>query len=67
MTAGGIAEVAGAVVLIGGGLWLYRRRVPDDGSYGSQGAVILFIIAAILLIHGLGLMDYRPSPAELGQ
>jgi len=27
--------------------------------------VLTFIIAAILLIHGLGLMQYHPSPAEM--
>ena len=42
------------------GIFVYRRG-------GSQGAVILFVIAALLLIHGLGLLDYRPSPSELGQ
>jgi hypothetical protein len=62
-----MVEIGVAALMLVGGVWLYRRRAPDDGSYGSQGAVILFIIAAILLIHGLGLMEYRPSAAELGQ
>jgi uncharacterized membrane protein (UPF0136 family) len=53
-----IIEVAVAVLLILGGLIGYRRG-------GNQGAVLTFIIAAILLIHGLGLMQYRPSPAEI--
>jgi len=55
-----IIEVAVAVLLILGGLIGYRRG-------GNQGAVLMFIIAAILLIHGLGLMHYRPSPAEMGR
>jgi len=55
-----IIEVAVAVLLIVGGLIGYRRG-------GNQGAVLMFIIAAILLIHGLGLMHYRPSPAEMGR
>ena len=60
MTLRSITEVAVAVLLILGGLIGYRRG-------GNQGAVLMFIIAAILLIHGLGLMQYRPSPAEMGQ
>jgi uncharacterized membrane protein (UPF0136 family) len=60
MTPRSIIEVAVAVLLILGGLVGYRRG-------GNQGAVLSFIIAAILLIHGLGLMQYRPSPAEMGQ
>lgn len=66
MTAGAIAEVALAAVLLVGGIWLYRRNAPVDG-YGSQGAVILFVVAAILFIHGFGLLEYRPSPMELQQ
>jgi uncharacterized membrane protein (UPF0136 family) len=60
MTLRSIIEVAVAVLLIVGGLIGYRRG-------GNQGAVLMFIIAAIILIHGLGLMQYRPSPAEMGQ
>jgi hypothetical protein len=67
MTVPSMIEVAVGAALIAGGIWLYRRRAPNDDGYGSQGAVILFIVAAILLIHGLGLMEYRPSAAELGQ
>ena len=58
MTLRSIIEVAVAVLLILGGLVGYRRG-------GNQGAVLMFIIAAILLIHGLGLMQYHPSPAEI--
>ena len=60
MTLRSIIEVAVAVLLIIGGLIGYRRG-------GNQGAVLMFIIAAIILIHGLGLMQYRPSPAEIQQ
>jgi hypothetical protein len=66
MTMTSMIEVAIAVALIAAGIWLYRRNKAADDGYGSQGAVILFVIAAILLIHGLGLMEYRPSPSELG-
>ena len=67
MTTGAIVEVAVAVAMLVVGVLLYRRRAPDDGSYGSQGAVILFVIAAILFIHGFGLLEYRPSASELGR
>ncbi len=65
MTALSIAEVAFAALLIAAGVWLYRKGAREDSNHGSQGAVILFVVAAILLIHGLGLMEYRPSAAEL--
>ena len=67
MTGGAIVEVAIAALLLIGGIWLYRRNAPVDGGYGSQGAVILFVIAAILFIHGFGLLEYRPSASELGR
>jgi hypothetical protein len=60
MTAGSIAEVAGAVALLAAGIVAYRRG-------GSQGAVLMFAVAAILAIHGLGLMHYLPLPGERGQ
>ena len=60
MTATDMIEVGVAVAMLVAGIFVYRRG-------GSQGAVILFVIAALLLIHGLGLLDYRPSPSELGQ
>jgi len=58
MTTGSMIEVGVAVAMIAAGIWVYRRG-------GSQGAVILFVIAAIMIIHGLGFMEYRPSAAEL--
>ena len=60
MTLVSIAEVVVAVAMIGGGIWAYRRG-------GDQGAVLLFVVAIILLIHGLGFMEYRPSAAELNR
>ena len=50
---------AGAVFLIAGVL-VYRRRGREDPNHGSQGAVILMFIGAIMAIHGLGLLEYRP-------
>jgi hypothetical protein len=58
-------ELAVAVVLLGAGIWLYRARRSADQGYGSQGAVLLFVIAIIMGIHALGGMDYRPSASEL--
>jgi hypothetical protein len=56
-------ELAVAVVLLAAGVFFYRRRDKAD-SYGSQGAVILFVVAAIMAIHALGGLDYHPSAAE---
>ena len=61
-----IIELALAAAALGAGVWLYRQPKGADG-YGSQGAVLLFAVAVLLIIHGLGLMEYRPSAAELGQ
>jgi hypothetical protein len=60
MTVGAIIEVAIAAAMIGAGVFFYRRG-------GDQGAVLLFVVAIILLIHGLGFMEYRPSAAELNR
>jgi len=59
MSIASVIEVAIAIALIVGGILSYRRG-------GSQGAVLMFVVAALLLIHGLGLMEYRPSAAEMG-
>ena len=64
MSLGRMIELAAAVVILGAGIYFYRRRDKAD-SYGSQGAVILFVVAAIMAIHALGGLDYRPSQAEL--
>ncbi len=58
-------EVALAAALIVGGVLLYRRRGREDRRRGSQGAVILIFIGLILAIHGLGLLEYRPSQSEI--
>jgi hypothetical protein len=59
-----VIEVLVAVALFALGVWQYRRRSAEDSNYGSQGAVILFVIAALVAMHGLGLFEYRPSAAE---
>ena len=63
MTTGRMIELAAAVLLLGTGIFLYRRRDKGD-SYGPQGAVIMLVVAAIMGAHALGLFDYRPSQAE---
>ena len=55
-------ELAVAALILLAGVVLYRRREKAD-TYGSQGAVILFIVGAIVAIHALRLMEYRPSSA----
>jgi hypothetical protein len=65
MTALQVLEVAVAAALIAGGIVLYRRRTKEDGSRGSQGGVLLIMIGLIMAIHGLGLLEYRPSQAEI--
>jgi len=64
MTTNAMIELAAAVVILAGAIWLYRARRQADQGYGSQGAVILFVVAAIMAIHALGLMEYRPTQAE---
>jgi hypothetical protein len=57
-------ELAAAVVLLGAGIFLYRRKPTDGNSYGNQGAVILLVVSVIMGIHALGGLDYHPSAAE---
>jgi hypothetical protein len=58
-----MVELAVAVAFLVAGVLLYRRRDKTD-AYGSQGAVLLFVVAAILAIHALRLLEYRPSASE---
>ena len=64
MSTASILEVAVGIAMLIAAVVIYRRRDKSD-SYGSQGAVILMVVAAILLIHGFGAMEYRPSQSEL--
>jgi hypothetical protein len=66
MTLPKILELALAFALFAAGVVLYRRRAADGERYGSQGAVLLFVVGAIVGIHALGFMKYRPSEAEAG-
>ena len=67
MTPTTIIELVVALALIVGAILLYRRRGRDDPRHGSQSAVLLLVVGLIMLIHGLGLLEYRPSAGELGQ
>ena len=67
MTAVQMIEVAAAAALIGYGIWLQVKGRREDANHGSQGAVILIIVGLIVAIHGLGLMEYRPSQGEIDQ
>jgi hypothetical protein len=65
MTTGRMIELAAALLVLGASIWLYRSRKTADQGYGSQGAVLLLAVGAIMAIHALGGLDYRPSPSEL--
>lgn len=58
-TYGAVAEMVVAALIMVAAIWLYRRQSAVDRRHGSQGAVILLVIAAILFIHGSGLLEYR--------
>src|SRR5207253_1161186 len=47
MTAPRIVELVAAVAILGASVWFYRRRDKAD-SYGSQGAVVLLVVGAIM-------------------
>ena len=66
MTTGAIIELVVAAALIVGAVVLYRRRGAEgEAKTGSQTAVLMLIIGIIMAIHGLGLLEYRPSRAEM--
>ena len=60
-----IIEVAIAALLIGAGIWRQVKTRRTSPNRGSQTAVVLIVVGLIVGIHGLGLMEYRPSQAEL--
>jgi hypothetical protein len=65
MTDRQMIEVAIALLLIIGGVWIYVRRGRQDAQHGSQTAVILIFIGAIMAIHGMGWLEYRPPESGL--
>ena len=69
MTLPDILKLLAALLLIGAGVWQYRRRArdPENEGYGSQSGVLLLALGAILLIYAIGGLEYRPSPSELAR
>ena len=66
MTNTQIIELVAAAGLILLSVVVYRRKGAEgEGGYGNQGSVIVLFIAILLIIHGLGLMEYRPSQGEI--
>lgn len=65
MTTTQILELAIAALLLGAGIWLYRRPSPAPDQYGSQGAVLLFAVAAILLVHVIVTVRAQPGTATV--
>ena len=65
MSTGRMIELVAAVVLLAAGVYFYRGRKQADAGYGSQGGVLLIVVAAIMAVHALGLLDYRPTQSEL--
>jgi hypothetical protein len=59
MTSLQLLELLLAAAIFAAGIWLYRR--PRDGgaddSYGSQLAVLLFVVAVLVAVHALGVMN----------
>jgi hypothetical protein len=54
-----VIEMAVAALIAVAAIWLYRRRGAVDKRHGSQSAVLLLALAAIMFIHGSGLLEYR--------
>jgi len=69
MIGGRMIELAFAVLVLGAGVYFYRRRpagnVQGAARYGNQGAVILLVVGVIVAIHALGGLDYHPSASEI--
>ena len=65
MTTTRMIELAAAVAILGVGAWVYHKNRAVDRGYGSQGAVLLFVVGAIMVVHSLGFMEYRPTADEL--
>ena len=54
MTTRETIELALAIALIIGAIFLYRKRGKADPRHGSQTAVLLLAIGAIMAIHAVG-------------
>ncbi len=60
-----ILELVVAAVILAAGIWLYRKPSPEPDHYGSQGAVLLFAVAAILVVHVVITARAFPSDATV--
>ncbi len=67
MTAIQLLEIVAAALLIGAGIWRQVKTRRSSPNRGSQTAVILIAIGALVAIHGLGLMQYRPTEGEIAR
>src|SRR6478736_2913047 len=47
-------ELVVAIAILATSVWLYRSQRKADRGYGSQGAVLLLVVGAIVAIHALG-------------
>jgi hypothetical protein len=65
LSSGRMIELVAAVLMLAASVWLYRSQRKANEGYGSQGAVLLLVVGAIMAVHALGLMEYRPSTSEL--
>jgi hypothetical protein len=54
MTTRETIELAVAIALIVGAIFLYRKRGKQDPRHGSQTAVLMLAIGAIMAIHAVG-------------
>lgn len=67
MTTLQIIEVAVAALLIAAGIWRQVATKRSSPNRGSQSAVLMIAIGALIGVHGLGLMEYRPSEGEIAR
>jgi hypothetical protein len=68
MTTPDLVRLALGAVLIGAGAWQYRRRAGDpNGGYGSQSAVLLLAVGALLIVWVVGGWWAQPTAAELAR
>lgn len=66
MTVPDILRLVAGLLLLGAGIWQYRRRsANDDGRYGNQSAVLLIAVGALLLLWVVGgLLNPATAPAS---
>lgn len=65
MTTREIIELAVAIAMIGGAIYLYVKRERGAALRDSQGAVFLLLVGVIVAMHALGAFNYRPSQSEI--